>query len=380
MLNEFLKKELEYMKSIERYRKRFLLKENTIDFSSNDYLGLKDDEDTKKHLCKKIKELSLGSGASQLVSGYTDIQKELEEFLALFKETEECIVVGSGYLANVGLIQAITTEKDVIFSDELNHASIIDGIRLSKAKKVIYRHRDLNDLEDKLKKIKPQRLPFIITDGVFSMEGDIAPIKELYFLVEKYNGVLIVDDAHSTGILGNGKGTLFEYGIKPTENIIQMGTLSKAVGSYGAFICGTKTLIEYLINKIRTGIFSTALSPVQNFISLENLKKIVNEPFRRENVLKKAKYLSESLRKIGYNVSFSGTPILSLVLGSDKRAVYFRDRLLEKGFFIQAIRPPTVPEGTSRLRITVSYKHYDEDIEKLIETFDNLYKEVSSHE
>ncbi len=380
MFTKMLKNELEYIRKKNRYRKRFILPENVVNFSSNDYLGLKDNPETKEKLCKYIGNISLGSGASPLVSGYTDIQKELESLLASFKETENCIVVGSGYLANTGLIPALATEEDIIFSDELNHASIIDGIRLSKAKKIIYRHNDINDLEDKLKKYKPKRISFIITDGVFSMEGDIAPLEDIYFLAEKYSAVVIIDDAHGTGILGDGKGSLFHFNLKPQENIIQMGTLSKAVGSYGAFICGTKVLIEYLINKMRTGIFSTALSPVQQFISLENLRKLIKEDFRRKYVLNTSKALWDSLKRIGYKIDFHGTPILSLVLGSDEKALKFRDLLLKEGFFIQAIRPPTVPEGTARLRITISYNHKEEEIKNLIKTFDNLYREVSSHE
>ncbi len=380
MLMQILKEKLNYLRQIDRYRERVILPEHIIDFSSNDYLGLKDNSYTKEKLCKEISNLSLGSGASQLVSGYKEIQKELEEVIANFKETEDCIVVGSGYLANTGLVQALTTEEDVLFSDELNHASIIDGVRLSKAKKVIYKHNDINDLEDKLKKNPSKRLSFIITDGVFSMEGDIANVKDIIFLAEKYGAVVIIDDAHSTGILGEGKGTLFHFGLKPSENIIQMGTLSKAVGSYGAFICGTKMLVEYLVNTMRTTIFSTALSPIQNFISLENLKLLIREPERRKYVLEKSRYVAENLRNIGYNIHFHGTPILSLVLGEDRKATFFRDKLLENGIFIQAIRPPTVPEDTARLRITLSFNHTKDQIEKLIKTFDNLYREVISHE
>ena len=375
-LNEILKQDLEEIREIGRYRERKILPEGIIDFSSNDYLGLKDNQQTKKLLCKNLENLSLGSGASVLISGYTEIQKELEETLSSFKETEKCIVVGSGYLANTGLIPAITTEQDVIFSDEYNHASIIDGIRLSKAKRVIYKHNDMNDLEDKLKKNIPERLPFIITDGVFSMEGDIAPLKDIVYLAKKYNCVVIIDDAHSTGILGEGKGTLFHYGLKPDENIIQVGTLSKAVGSYGAFICGSETLIDFLINKMRTGIFSTGLSPVQNFISLNNLRILIEDNYRRENLFEKISYLHRKLKEAGIEINFYGTPILTYIVGDDKTALEIRDKFLENGIFIQAIRPPTVPEGTARLRVTLSYKHKWKDIEKLIKIFKNLYSEV----
>ncbi|RMA93052.1 aminotransferase class I/II-fold pyridoxal phosphate-dependent enzyme [Hydrogenothermus marinus] len=373
---KFLLNSLKSLEIKELKRNRLILKENIINFSSNDYLGLKDNPITKENLCKNIKNLSLGSGASTHISGYTEIQKKLEEKLSSFKETENCIVVGSGYLANVGLISAITTEKDIIFSDSLNHASIIDGIRLSKAKKVIYKHNNIEDLEEKIKKEKVNGNRFIITDGVFSMEGDIAKLDKLYEIAEKYDAVLIIDDAHSTGILGEGKGSLFHFGLKPNKRVVQMGTLSKAVGSYGSFICGTNLLIDYLVNKMRTAIFTTALSPIQNFISLENLKILINQPERRKDVLQKAKYLYEKLKEREFNIKYYGVPIISLILNTPERAIYYRDKLLEKGFFVQAIRPPTVPEGECRLRITLSYNHKYEEIENLIKAL----KEVQDEE
>ncbi len=373
---DFLLSELNEIKKLNRFRERIILPQNVIDFSSNDYLGLRNNKSTKEKLCKEIDKLPLGSGGSQLISGYTEIQKKLEKFLSEFKETEDCIVVGSGYLANTGLIQSITTEKDIIFSDELNHASIIDGVRLSKAKKVIYKHCDIKDLKQKIQQYKVEGNIFVITDGVFSMEGDIAPIDEIYKIIKEIGGILVIDDAHSTGILGRGKGTIFHFGLKPNRRIIQMGTLSKAVSSYGAFICGTNLLINYLINKMRTGIFSTALSPIQNFISLENLKIIKNEDFRRKNVLEKAEFVAKELKSIGYDVKFYGTPILTIILGDEKKVLELRDKLLKEGIFIQAIRPPTVPEGTSRLRITISFTHSEKDIILLLNSLKKLKKEV----
>ncbi len=370
----FLNKKLSEIRAKNLYRKRVVLSDGIINFSSNDYLGLKDEPSTKQKLCKNIENLSLGSGASTHISGYTKVQEELEKELSFFKESEDCIVVGSGYLANVGLISSITTKEDIIFSDELNHASIIDGIRLSKAKKVIYKHNDIEDLEKKLKENKTDGNIFIVTDGVFSMEGDIASVDKIYKLAEEYDAVLIIDDAHATGIIGEGKGTIFHYGMKPNNRIIQMGTLSKAVGSYGAFICGSKLLIDFLINKMRTAIFTTALSPVQNFISLENLKIIKSHPQRRLDVLEKAKYLYENIKEINFNVKYYGVPIISLITETAEKAIYFRDKLLEKGFFVQAIRPPTVPEGESRLRITVSYNHPYEEIDKLIKAIKEVAK------
>jgi len=372
-LDEILSKKLQEIKQKNRYRTRPILNENIVNFSSNDYLSLKDNPTTKQKLIHNIDKLSLGSGASVLVSGYNLIQKELEKFISEFKQTEDCIVVGSGYMANIGLIQAISDEEDIIFSDELNHASIIDGIRISKAKKVIYKHCNVEDLEEKLKKYHTKGKKIIITDGVFSMEGDIAPLDKIIEISKKYDTVVIVDDAHATGIIGEeGRGSLNYFNLMPDSNIIQMGTLSKAVGSYGAFICGSRILIDYLVNTMRSVIFTTGLSPVQNFISLENFKILAKEDFRRREVLEKSKYLASSLKNKGIDVKFFGTPIISLIVGKEENALKLRDRLLEKGFFVQAIRPPTVPEGTSRLRITINYNHSYEDIERLCEAMADL--------
>ncbi len=374
-MRDFLKREIENLKKEYLYRERFILPEGVINFSSNDYLGLRNNEKTKKLICENINRLALGSGASALVSGFDKIQKELENELSKYKETESCLVVGSGYLANVGIIQALATKESIIFSDELNHASIIDGIRLSKAKKEIYKHNNLLDLEKKLEKYKNfNGLKIVITDGVFSMEGDIANIPKLYELQDKYNFILVIDDAHATGVIGNGKGTIFHYNLKPRENVIQIGTLSKAIGSYGAFICGIKELIEFLINKMRPAIFSTALSPIQNFISLENLKIAIKENFRREKIFKLSNYLVSELKKLDLNIKYFGTPIISLILGTEKEALRYRDELLKRKIFIQAIRPPTIPKGTSRLRITISYNHSQKDIENLISALKDIKK------
>lgn len=370
--SEYLKKRLKEIKQADLYRERIIIDKGLIDFSSNDYLGLKDNPETKEKVLKKIEKIPLGSGASALISGYSQIQKEVECLISEIKDTERSLVVGSGYLANTGLIQALATENDIIFSDQLNHASIIDGIRLSKAKKVIYKHKDLNDLEDRLKKNRSNGFRFIVTDGVFSMEGDIADIKGLKTLSDKYNAILIIDDAHGTGILGDGRGTVFQFGIKPDENIIQVGTLSKAVGSYGAFISGSNDLIEYLINRMRTQIFSTALSPIQNLISLENITIMLRQPERRKKVLELSRHLYETAKKSGIDINYYGTPILTIIVGSEKKALYIRDKLLENGIFLQAIRPPTVPEGTSRLRITISYKHSENDINLLVKSLKNI--------
>lgn len=372
-LNSFLENSLREIKACGLYRERIILPSTVVDFSSNDYLGLRNNTLTKEKLCKWIDSIPLGSGASALISGYHPIQKELEIFLSDFKQTQGCLVVGSGYMANVGLIPAISQEGDVIFSDQLNHASIIDGIRLSKAKKVIYKHCDLEDLESKIKSIDTKGKRVIITDAVFSMEGDVAPIDKLIEICRKYDAILIVDEAHSTGVLGKeGRGIFSHFRITPTENTILMGTLSKAVGSFGAFICGTRLLIEYLINRMRSVIFTTALSPVQNFISLQNLKILKENSSLRERLFENVRLFLKLTQENGIKVNNFGTPIFTYTVGEPQKVISLRDKLLERGFYVGAVRPPTVPEGTSRLRITITSAHSKEEIISFINTLSSL--------
>ncbi len=375
-LDDFVNKELEQIKRNGLYRKRIILDNDVIDFSSNDYLGLKDNPETKEKIKTHLEKLSLGSGASTLISGYYQIQEQLEHEISKLKQTESSLVVGSGYIANTGLIPALSDEDTMIFSDEYNHASIIDGIRLSKAKKEIYKHIDMQDLEDKLKKYKNVYKKIIITDGVFSMEGDIAPLKEINFLAKKYGAVLIIDDAHGTGVMGEGRGTLYHFGLEPEDHIIQMGTLSKAVGSYGAFISATKNVIDYLVNKMRTAIFTTGLSPLQNFVSLEHIKLIQKNKSRIKKLIENTELLYQKMKENSIPVNYFGTPILTVIIGDEWKTLKIRDKLLKEKLFVQGIRPPTVPKGSSRLRITVSTKHTENDINLLL----NKLKKVLDEE
>lgn len=365
-LKKFLKEEISKIKQAGLYRQRYVLPDDIVDFSSNDYLSLKDNETTKEKLCEFIETLPLGSGASALISGYHPIQQELENFIADFKNTQACMVVGSGYMANLGLIQALATENDTIFSDSLNHASIIDGVRLSKAKKEIYKHTDMQDLEEKLKKCqKGKRI--IVTDSVFSMDGNIAPLKDLTYLADKYDATLIIDEAHATGVLGKeGRGTLSHFGIDTKENVIQVGTLSKAVGSYGAFICAAKIVIDYLVNRMRSVIYTTALSPVQNFISLQNMKILKEDEGRRKRLYRNMFYFVDMARKSGLRINFHNTPIITIMTYDPEKTIHIREKLLEKRFFVGAIRPPTVPKGSSRLRITITSDHTHQEIESFL--------------
>ncbi|MFN4319809.1 MAG: 8-amino-7-oxononanoate synthase [Aquificaceae bacterium] len=365
---DWLTKELENLESSSLLRGRFL-REGLKDFCSNDYLALRDHPQVVEEAIRVLKDYGLGSGASALVSGYTKHHKGLEESLASFKGTPCCVLFGSGYLANLGTIQALVDEKDLILSDQLNHASIIDGCRISKATVLVYRHRDYAHLEELLKSHrKSYRRCLIVSDTVFSMDGDIAHIPTLKKLSEAYDCMLYLDEAHATGVLGNyGKGGLEFFKEDWKEYIIIMGTLSKALGAYGAFVCGSEDLCKYLINKARSLIFSTSLPPPVCAGAKKALEIIQREPWRIQKLKGLSERLYNKIKEIGFEVSFHGTPILPIMVYEEVKAVEVRDRLLEKGVFIQAIRYPTVPRGKARLRMTASLRYKEEDIAFLFE-------------
>lgn len=369
---DWLEKELEEIESSNLLRKR-LLREGLKDFCSNDYLALRDHPQVVEEAIRVLKDYGLGSGASALVSGYTKHHKDLEESLASFKKVPCCVLFGSGYLANLGTIQALVDEKDLILSDQLNHASIIDGCRISKATVLIYKHRDYEHLEELLKSHrKNYRRCLIVSDTVFSMDGDIAHIPTLKKLSEAYDCMLYLDEAHATGVLGSSGGGGLEFFKEDWKDyIIIMGTLSKALGSYGAFVCGSENLCKYLINKARSLIFSTSLPPSLCAGAKKALEIIQKEPWRIERLKGLNEKLYNQIRAIGFEVSFYGTPILPIMVYEEVKAVEIRDRLLEKGVFIQAIRYPTVPKGKARLRLTASLRYKEEDIALFLEALKN---------
>jgi 8-amino-7-oxononanoate synthase len=331
--------------------------------ASNDYLGLAAHPRMKARAQEATGRWGTGSGASRLISGNTTLLDELEVALARFKETEAALVFNTGYMANAGLLQALAGPEDVIFSDELNHASIIDGCRLSHARIKVYPHRDTQILEELLKKCSHARRRIIITDGVFSMDGDLAPLPELATLSSRYDSVLIVDDAHGTGALGpTGRGTLEHFGLAGRPDIIVMATLGKALGSFGACIAGSRDLREYLINRARSFIFTTALPPAAAAAALEALQILEDEPDLRNRLADNADFMRAGLSALGFNTLDSRTQIIPLLIGDPGKAVTMAGRLFEKGLFIQAIRPPTVPQGSSRLRITVMADHTRQDL------------------
>jgi len=333
--------------------------------SSNSYLGLCNDTRLKQAALDAIEKYGVASGGSRLTTGSYEIHQKLEEEIAAFKGTEAALLFNTGYMANVGTISSLADKNWVIFSDRLNHASIIDGCRLSKAKIVVYDHCDTKDLARKVQSY-PERQALIVTDGLFSVDGDIAPLPAIVEIAKKNNILLMVDDAHATGVLGpHGGGTADYFGLSGQIDI-QMGTLSKALASEGGFIAGEKSLIDYLVNTARSFIFSTALSPAMIAISLKALEIVRTEPERRQTLRANAIWFRKELGAAGFDVSENEAPIISIVIGAPDLAVTFSNKLMDQHIFVSAIRPPTVPPGTSRLRISIMATHARDDLKQAL--------------
>jgi 8-amino-7-oxononanoate synthase len=323
---------------------------------SNNYLGLADHPRVREAAAEAAMRYGAGSGASRLISGNMTIHRRLEEQLAGFKRSEACLLFGSGYLANAGVVSALAREGDVVFSDALNHASIIDGCRLSRAETFVYDHCDTDHLEWGLRQAEG-RGSLIVTDGVFSMDGDVAPLERIVELGQRYDARVMVDEAHGTGATGpDGRGAVAEAGLEDEVDVI-VGTLGKALGSYGAYVCCDKQMAKYLINTARTLIFSTALSPPAVAAAMAALELLREQPRRVEKLQRNAAVLREALAEEGLPVPEGTTQILPVVVGDAAEAVLASERALERGIFAQAIRPPTVPAGSSRLRLTVMASH-----------------------
>ncbi|MCS6957203.1 MAG: 8-amino-7-oxononanoate synthase [Aquificaceae bacterium] len=370
---DWLRKELDFLKEQYLYRTRFL-REGLKDFCSNDYLGLKKHPEVLEASIRALREYGLGSGASALVSGYTFYHKELEEKLADFKRVECCVLFGSGYLANLGTIQSLVGDGDAAFSDQLNHASIVDACRLSKAKVFVYKHRDYQNLEELLRKNRENyKKCLVVSDTVFSMDGDVADISKLKKLCKEYDCMLYLDEAHATGVLGKyGRGGLEAFEESWEDFLVLMGTLSKAIGSYGAFVCGSKVLCEYLINRARSLIFSTSLPPAVCAGAIKALEIIQAENWRLEKLKTTSERLYEGLKAVNLQVLYNRTPIIPIMVYDESKAISIRDYLLQKGILLQAIRYPTVPKGQARLRLTASLNYSEEDIQLLLEALKSL--------
>lgn len=368
-------------KAIDKESKEFLV------FGTNNYLGLTHHGDVIK-AAQETSEYGTGSTGSRLTTGASFEARELENNISEFKNVEATLIFNTGYMTNLGVIYALTKENDVIFSDQLNHASIIDGTRISKAKVEVYKHKDTKDLEnlilDEIESKKDSNL-FIVSDGVFSMDGDIAPLPELVEIADKYNCTLIIDEAHATGVIGKtGKGTVEYYkdktGIDLTDSVdLQIGTLSKALASEGGFVCGKQVYIDYLINKSRPFIFSTALSPatIASANAALNLLKENSEKYLND-LNSNTSLMRELLTNAGLNIVDGETPIIPIIIGPAELANKISKELEKEGILVSSIRPPSVPKGESRLRLTVMATHTKEEIEytatKIIEIWNILNK------
>ncbi|MGJ7923284.1 8-amino-7-oxononanoate synthase [Neobacillus sp. LXY-4] len=343
-------------------------------FSSNNYLGLANDHRLIYAAEEILHTFGVGSSGSRLTTGHTKWHLMLEQKIADFKRTEAALLFSSGYLANVGVLSAVPEKGDVILSDKLNHASLIDGCRLSKAETVVYNHIDMCDLEEKLEKARTYQRRFIVTDGVFSMDGTIAPLQKIMSLAAQYDAFVIVDDAHATGVLGeNGRGTSEYFNVKPD---IVIGTLSKAVGTEGGFVCGSQVLIDFLRNHARTFIFQTAMPPAICAASFAAFEIMEHSQEKRQLLLAKADHIKMGLEEMGYSLKGEDTPIIPVIIGDPLSAQLFAKRLQEEGIYAPAIRPPTVESGESRIRLTVTADHSLADIDYLLRTFHLIGKEL----
>ncbi|QDT13927.1 aminotransferase class I/II-fold pyridoxal phosphate-dependent enzyme [Planctomycetes bacterium K23_9] len=331
-----------------------------VNFGGNDYLGFASEPVRKGHF-----DTLRGSGASALVCGWTAEHQRLAETIADFESTEAAVVFPSGFVACSGTTATLAEEGDLILSDRLNHASLIDGCRMSKAECMVYPHLSFEYVADVLRKKRQQyQRVWIVTDGVFSMDGHVAPLRELAQLAAEYNSQLIVDEAHGTGVLGaNGTGVCEALGVKE-QVAIRIGTLSKAIGGQGGFVAGPKVVIDYLINRCRTLIYSTSLAPASVLAALAAFELVRDEPGRRHHVCSLAQRLRGRL-SIHVDETESGVPIIPILIGSDADAIKLSSQLRAKGFFVPAIRPPTVPEGTARLRVSLSAAHTEQMVDEL---------------
>jgi 8-amino-7-oxononanoate synthase len=329
---------------------------------SNNYLGLADHPQVREAAADAALRWGVGAGASRLVSGTMTIHGQLEERLAAFEGNEACVLFGSGYLANLGTIGALAGPGDVVFSDQLNHASIIDGCRASRAEVVVYRHRDCAHLERCLHRHADAPRRLIVTDSVFSMDGDVAPLAEIVKLAQAHDARVMVDEAHATGALGaGGRGAVAEAGLKGQVDVL-VGTLGKALGAYGAYVCASEQMVSYLLNSARSLIFSTAPPPPSVAGALAALELLEEQPQLVAQLHDGARTLRGALAREGFGVACSEMQIVPLVVGDSSLAVAMCQAALERGVFAQAIRPPTVPGGTSRLRLTAMASHSADEL------------------
>jgi glycine C-acetyltransferase len=345
-----------------------------LNFCSNNYLGLADNPEMKKAAIAAIKKYGIGPAAVRTIAGTTVLHKQLEKDLAKFKKAAAVITFQSGFSANTAVIPAIVGEGDLIFSDELNHASIIDGCRLSKAEVIRFAHADAKDLEAKLKKAPKKGKRLVVTDGVFSMDGDIAPLDKIYAVSSRYGAMLMVDDAHGEGVLGtNGRGIVDHYKLHGKVDI-EVGTMSKAFGVVGGMAAGKKEIIEWLTQRGRPFLFSSAMTIPDVAACIAAIKLLTKSGSLVKKLWKNADYLRAGLKKLGFDTGTSISPIIPLMLGDAKLAQDMSKALFENGLFAKAIAYPTVPQGKARIRIMNSAGHSREQLDKALQIFEKVGK------
>lgn len=346
-----------------------------LNFSSNNYLGLANHPETVKAAKKALANYGIGPGAVRTIAGTMELHNELEEELAKFKKVEAVLTFQSGYNSNLAVIPAIVGKGDTIFSDELNHASIIDGCRLTEAKVKVYKHSDMESLEKILKETDSGE-KLIITDGVFSMDGDIAKLPEIVKLGKKYNAITMVDDAHGEGVLGtHGRGIVDHFNLH-NEVDVEIGTFSKAIGTVGGCAAGSKKLVEYLKQKARPFLFSSAVTPPDIAATLKSIKILKEDDSLVKKLWDNGDYFKKNMKDLGFNVGNSKTPITPVMLGKAKVASEFSSRLFEESVFAQSIGFPTVPKGKARIRVMISAVHSREDLDFALGKFKKVGEEL----
>ncbi|MGC8645011.1 MAG: glycine C-acetyltransferase [Thermoplasmata archaeon] len=348
-----------------------------LNLCSNNYLGLANHPEVRKAMHEAIDAYGVGAGAVRSIAGTMEIHIKLEERVARFKHMEASLVYQGGLLANLGTIPALVGKDDVVFSEELNHASIIDGVRLSSAKRVVFSHLSAKDLEEKLaSERKSGKRALIVTDGVFSMDGDIAPLKEETELAEKYEAMMYVDDAHGEGVLGDhGRGIVDHFNLAGRVDV-EMGTFSKAVGVMGGFVAGSGELIDYLKQKSRPFLFSSALNPGEVAAIMKSLEIMERDDSLLRKLWNNSDFLKEKLRNLGFNTGTSKTPITPVIIGGEKETVEFSRELYDGGVFASPIVYPTVPKGTARIRLMPSAVHSREDLKFAGDKFEEIGRKM----
>jgi glycine C-acetyltransferase len=353
-----------------------------INLASNNYLGLANHPKLVEASLAATRTYGVGSGAVRTIAGTMRIHMELEEKIARFKNVEACVVFQSGFAANAGTVSAILGKEDFILSDELNHASIIDGARLSRAKIKVFRHKDAAHCEELLNEVANEPgHKLVITDGVFSMDGDIGPVDKLAAVAEKYGAIMMVDDAHASGVLGrNGRGSIDHFGVHGRVDV-QVGTLSKAIGALGGYVCGSKDLIDYLYHRARPFLFSTSHPPSVAATCIAAFDILESEPERIERLWKNTKYFQGELKRLGFNIGgvttpATETPITPVIVGDGRLAMDFSRALFEEGVMGTGIAFPTVPEGKARIRLILTSEHTRTQLDRVLETMERVAKRM----